>query len=131
MVNGRCVLSKFYSAALPILDQEVDDVDPKKTAMTAKDFLLFGYYGGLVYTGEQHDGASNIWYHYMSVAPFSRHTNALQFGVSHAVGVKNYSKALNMFLYTLTAPTMVVNAITMAAYKRYVLVSLIHAGGAP
>ncbi|EIE27415.1 hypothetical protein COCSUDRAFT_39091 [Coccomyxa subellipsoidea C-169] len=61
--------------------------------MTAKDFLLFGYYGGLVYTG-----------------------------------VKNYSKALNMFLYTLTAPTMVVNAITMAAYKRYVLVSLIHAG---
>lgn len=33
-----------------------------------------------------------------------------------------------MFLYTLTAPTMVVNAITMAAYKKYVLVSLIHAG---
>jgi hypothetical protein len=50
--DGRCVLSKCYSAALPVLDQEVDDVDPKKTAMTAKDFLLFGYYGGLVYTGE-------------------------------------------------------------------------------
>ena len=47
---------------------------------------------------------------------------------SFAAGLKNYSKALNRFLYTLTAPTMVVNAITMAAYKRYVLVSLIHAG---
>ncbi|CAL8463099.1 g2633 [Coccomyxa elongata] len=88
-----CVLSKCYSAALPVLDLEVDDVDPKKTAMTAKDFLLFGYYGGLVYTG-----------------------------------LRDYSKALNMFLYTLTAPTMVVNAITMAAYKKFVLVSLIHAG---
>lgn len=48
----RCALSKCYSAALPVLELEVDDVDPKKTAMTAKDYLLFGYYGGLVHTGQ-------------------------------------------------------------------------------
>lgn len=48
----RCILSKCYSAALPVLDQDVDDVDPKRTAMTARDFLLYAYYGGLIYTGQ-------------------------------------------------------------------------------
>ncbi len=33
-----------------------------------------------------------------------------------------------MFLFALTAPTMVVNAITMAAFRKHVLVSLIHTG---
>ena len=44
-------MAKCYSAALPVLDQEFDDVDPKKTGMTARDFLLFCYYGGMIYTG--------------------------------------------------------------------------------
>ena len=44
-------MAKCYSAALPLLDQEFDDVDPKKTGMTARDFLLFCYYGGIIYTG--------------------------------------------------------------------------------
>ena len=44
-------MAKCYSAALPVLDQEFDDVDPKKTGMTARDFLLFCYYGGIIYTG--------------------------------------------------------------------------------
>jgi hypothetical protein len=35
-----------------------------------------------------------------------------------------------MFLYTLTAPTLVINAITLTAFKKYVLVSLIHNGRA-
>ena len=41
---------------------------------------------------------------------------------------RQYSRALDLLLQALTAPTMVVNAITMAAYKKYVLVSLIHKG---
>ncbi len=44
-------MAKCYSAAMPVLDQEFDDVDPKKTGMTARDFLLFCYYGGMIYTG--------------------------------------------------------------------------------
>ena len=36
-----------------------------------------------------------------------------------------------MFLFALTAPTMVVNAITMAAFRKHVLVSLIHTGETP
>ena len=51
----RCIVSKCYSAALPALDQEFDDVDPKKTAMTARDFQLFCYYGGMIHTGKLHD----------------------------------------------------------------------------
>lgn len=36
-----------------------------------------------------------------------------------------------MLLQGLTAPTFVVNAITVAIYKKYVLVSLIHNGETP
>ncbi|CAK0785025.1 hypothetical protein CVIRNUC_008230 [Coccomyxa viridis] len=88
-----CIVAKCYSAAMPVLDQEFDDVDPKKTGMTARDFLLFCYYGGMIYTG-----------------------------------LKEHAKALAMFLFALTAPTMVVNAITMAAFRKHALVSLIHTG---
>ena len=35
---------------------------------------------------------------------------------------------MHMFLQGLTAPTYVVNAITIATYKKYALVSLIHTG---
>ncbi len=35
-----------------------------------------------------------------------------------------------MFVQGLTAPTFVVNAITIATYKKYALVSLIHSGKA-
>ena len=54
LVKCRCIVSKRYSAALPALDQEFDDVDPKTTGMTARHFLLFCYYGGLIYTGDLH-----------------------------------------------------------------------------
>jgi hypothetical protein len=43
-------------------------------------------------------------------------------------GRRRYAAALEQFLQALTAPSMVVNAITVAAYKKYVLVSLLHAG---
>jgi COP9 signalosome complex subunit 3 len=45
-------VSKCYSAALPVLEREVDDVDPKRTAINARNFLLYGYYGGLIYIGK-------------------------------------------------------------------------------
>ena len=45
-------------------------------------------------------------------------------------GRKHYREALQLLLQALTAPTMVVNAITVAAYKKFVLVHLIHSGEA-
>ena len=44
-------------------------------------------------------------------------------------GRKQWARALELFLQGLTAPTMVCSAITAATYKKYALVSLIHAGG--
>ena len=43
-------------------------------------------------------------------------------------GRKQYARAVGLFLHGLTAPTQVVNAITVATYKKYALVSLIHMG---
>jgi len=48
--------------------------------------------------------------------------------VCPVAGRKRYSDALQLLLQALTAPTMVVNAITMTCYKLYVLVSLIYTG---
>lgn len=45
-------------------------------------------------------------------------------------GRRKYPEALHMFVQGLTAPTFVVNAITIATYKKYALVSLIHSGKA-
>ena len=54
----------------------------------------------------------------------------LQDTILTCAGLKEHEKALTMFLFATTAPTMVVNAITMAAFRKHVLVSLIHTGAA-
>lgn len=50
--------------------------------------------------------------------------------LSTLTGRKQYGPALERLLAVLTAPSMVVNAITLTAYKKYVLVSLIQHGQA-
>ena len=46
-----------------------------------------------------------------------------------SAGRKDYGAALQMFLHALTVPSHVVNAITLEAYKKWILISLIHSGG--
>eukprot|EP00741_Cyanophora_paradoxa_P008787 tig00001374_g8504.t1 len=46
-----CLLSKCYSAAEPVINQDVFDIDPQKTALTPRDLLLYYYYGGMVLVG--------------------------------------------------------------------------------
>lgn len=41
---------------------------------------------------------------------------------------RRYSRALQLLLTALTAPTMVLNAITVACLKKYILVQLLTAG---
>lgn len=43
-------------------------------------------------------------------------------------GRRKYSEALQLFVQGLTVPSYAVNAITIATYKKYALVSLIHNG---
>ena len=40
-----CLLAKCYNAALPLLDDDIFEVDPKATGVNFKDFLLYCYYG--------------------------------------------------------------------------------------
>lgn len=53
------------------------------------------------------------------------------YGARIHTGRKKYGEALQLLLQALTAPTMVVNAITMTCYKKYVMVSLMHIGSVP
>ncbi len=43
-------------------------------------------------------------------------------------GRKQYARALELLLQAVTAPALAGNAIVVAAYKKYVLVCLLHLG---
>ncbi|CAI5503807.1 unnamed protein product [Closterium sp. Naga37s-1] len=85
-----CLLAKLYRQGGELLQRDILDIDPKKTGLVHRDFLLYCFYGGTIY-----------------------------------VGLKQYQKALDLFMHAITSPAQGVNAITVAAYKRHVLVSLI------
>lgn len=91
-----CLLAKCYKSALSILDDEIFEIDQKKTGLVPRDFLLYSYYGGMIY-----------------------------------IGLKQFGKALESLQRAITAPATVLNAITIEAYKKYILVSLIHNGQVP
>lgn len=42
---------------------------------------------------------------------------------------RRYARAIQLLLTAATAPTMVLNAITVACLKKLILVSLLHTGG--
>lgn len=44
---------------------------------------------------------------------------------------RRYPRALELLLTALTAPTMVLNAITVACLKKFMLLSLVHSGAVP
>ncbi|GJP44629.1 hypothetical protein CLOM_g3999 [Closterium sp. NIES-68] len=85
-----CLLAKMYRHGGELLQGDILDIDPKKTGLVHRDFLLYCFYGGTIY-----------------------------------VGLKKYQKALDLFMHAITSPAQSVNAITVAAYKRHALVSLI------
>lgn len=85
-----CLLSKCYKAGLSILEEDIFEID------LPKDFLLYCYYGGMVF-----------------------------------IGLKRFNKALEFFQHAITAPATTLTAITVEAYKKFVLVSLIQTGQVP
>ncbi|GIL55062.1 hypothetical protein Vafri_10707 [Volvox africanus] len=50
------------------------------------------------------------------------------YGGMLCIGRKQHARAMELFLQAITAPAVAANAIVAAAYKKYVLVCLIHAG---
>jgi len=85
-----CLLAKCYKAALSILEEDIFEID------LPKDFILYCYYGGMVF-----------------------------------IGLKRFNKALECFQHAITAPATTLTAITVEAYKKFVLVSLIQTGQVP
>lgn len=85
-----CLLAKCYKAALSILEEDIFEID------IPKDFLLYCYYGGMIF-----------------------------------IGLKRFNKALEFFQHAITAPATTLTAITVEAYKKFILVSLIQTGQVP
>lgn len=46
-----CLCAKNYKAALPVLEDELSDLDPNATGITPRDVMRYYYYGGMVYAG--------------------------------------------------------------------------------
>ena len=120
-VSCSCLQAKHYNAAASVLEQTIYDVEPAKTSMKPIDLLLYCYYGGMIHIGTIMNALQLL----VSLIPLFCE---LQAGACESAGRRRYPEALHMFLQGLTAPTFVVNAITIATYKKYALVSLIHSG---
>mmetsp|Transcript_20368 Transcript_20368/g.28215 ORF Transcript_20368/g.28215 Transcript_20368/m.28215 type:complete len:283 (+) Transcript_20368:275-1123(+) len=86
----------MYKAGLEVLNKDIYEADPEKTGIVPRDFLLYCYYGGMIY-----------------------------------IGLKQWSKALELFLHAISAPTVALSAITVEAFKKYSVVALIHHGRVP
>jgi hypothetical protein len=72
----RCLLAKAYNAAAQLLELELTEFDPARTAVSATDLLLYCYYGGMVATGAllapdgaEADSARLAWSAFICVAP--------------------------------------------------------------
>ena len=46
-----CLVAKAYNAGAELVAQEVYDVDPAVTCLTARDYLLYSYYCALIHIG--------------------------------------------------------------------------------
>ncbi|KAG0331964.1 COP9 signalosome complex subunit 3 [Podila horticola] len=49
LLAKTCLLAQACKDILPILDSDISDVDPKLTHVNYRDFLLYHYYGGMIY----------------------------------------------------------------------------------
>ncbi|MBA0856716.1 hypothetical protein Goshw_002002 [Gossypium schwendimanii] len=100
-----CLLSRCYKAGLSILEEDVFEVDQPR------DLFLFCYYG-LVASQTGNDK------HWKKVVPES-------------IGASTQCMLLLYTSVVVTAPMSTVNAIAVEAFKKYILVSLIHHGQSP
>ncbi|KAI9204195.1 uncharacterized protein BJ171DRAFT_459553 [Polychytrium aggregatum] len=57
-----CLLAKTYHRALPILNTEITEVDPKVYGASIQDYLLYHYYGGILLIGcEDYERAARFF----------------------------------------------------------------------
>jgi COP9 signalosome complex subunit 3 len=46
-----CLCAKNYKAALPVLEDELFDLDPSATGISPREVMRYYYYGGMIYSG--------------------------------------------------------------------------------
>jgi len=95
-----CLLSKCYKMALAVLEEEIYDIsEPALTGLTTKDFLLYYYYGGMIYTGLKQ---------YKKALGFFRMAVSIPASVLSSIMVEGYKKyiLLSLLVYDkiLTLP---------------------------
>ncbi|ORZ14276.1 hypothetical protein BCR41DRAFT_323277 [Lobosporangium transversale] len=49
LLAKTCLLAQSFKDIIPILDNDISDVNPSLTHIDYKDFLLYHYYGGMIY----------------------------------------------------------------------------------
>ncbi|KAF8976319.1 hypothetical protein BGZ46_008360 [Entomortierella lignicola] len=50
LLAKTCLLAQSFKDIIPIIDNDISDVDPQNTKINYKDFLLYHYYGGMIYS---------------------------------------------------------------------------------
>lgn len=160
-----CLLAKCYKSGLDVLEEDIFEIDQKRTGLVIRDFLLYCYYGCV--TSYSSFSISVICCTRVLFAGWWLEEDAsLQCADCYCrgmvyIGLKRFAKALEFLqhvcvlslgflpgckqelLYStdslrllmvipptqaITAPAHGLNAITIAAFKKYVLVCLIHNG---
>lgn len=64
-----CLLSKNMTTALPFLDVEINDISKEGGHFDAKDFLLYYYYGGMIYTALKNNERALYFYEIAITTP--------------------------------------------------------------
>ncbi|KAK3825833.1 MAG: hypothetical protein J3Q66DRAFT_328689 [Benniella sp.] len=49
LLAKTCLLAQSFKDIVPIIDNDISDVNPANTHINYKDFLLYHYYGGMIY----------------------------------------------------------------------------------
>jgi COP9 signalosome complex subunit 3 len=80
-----CLLAKTYSAATPLLQQELLHIDAQATLLTPRDLLLYHYYAGIALTGLK-DYVSAVTYFTLCVSAPTH--------VHNAIMIEAYKKCL-------------------------------------
>lgn len=78
-----CLLTKCYKSALSILEEEIYEIDQKKTGLIPRDFLLYCYYGGMIYIGLKRFGKALECFQHAITAPAT---------VLSAITIETYKK---------------------------------------
>ncbi|CAG8475167.1 6505_t:CDS:10 [Ambispora gerdemannii] len=109
----ECLLSKFYTQALPILEQDITEIEHQLMGINYLDHLLYHYYGGMVYIGLKNYDRALYFFRLVISAPAV---------VTSAVQLEAYKKyvLVSLYLYGKIIPLpKYTSGVVIRAVKNY------------